>query len=317
MDTTSDPTNDPPMMPQDFPPDEGALSHKIDRPAQTAIPSPTSDVLRYRPGVAAVAAFILITCIASSVVRWADDRFFPDRPVSRVVCRGPDGGVEILPRGVTVGEALEAWEVDTAGIADKILESRVPDGSRITIVGTRAGRRVVIGELPASERYALGLDFDINRATVPDLALIPGIGEASAKKIVAYRKTRGDFLSERDLSVVPDLDKNKVRAITRHVSFGPAIGGGPRSEDVASVDAPGRGGTPGPSDKLTEGDPPIDINRATAADLMRIPGVGEVTADRIIDCRDKNGPFRAVADLERVGGIGKKKAEKIGGYVTF
>ncbi len=313
----SDPVKDSTPTLQPPPPHEGTRSPNNDRTTDTAIPSPTSGVLRYRPGVAVVAAFILVICIASSVVRWADDRFFPDRPVSSVVCRGPEGGVEILPRGTTVGEALEAREIDITGIPDKTLERKIPDGSRITIVGTRAGRRVVIGELPASERYALGLDFDINRATVPDLALIPGIGEASAKKIVAYRKTRGDFLSERDLSVVPDLDKNKVRAITRHVSFGPAIGGGPRSEDVASVDAPGRRGTPGPSDKLAEGDPPIDINRATAADLMRIPGVGEVTADRIIDCRDKNGPFRAVADLERVGGIGKKKAEKIGGYVVF
>ncbi len=72
-----------------------------------------------------------------------------------------------------------------------------------------------------------------------------------------------------------------------------------------------------PADKLTEGDPPVDINGAEVLDLMRIPGVGKKTAERIIDCREKNGPFRTAADLEKVEGIGKKKAEKIGGYVKF
>jgi competence ComEA-like helix-hairpin-helix protein len=317
MDTTNVPIDYPPKIPQDLPSDEGTPSLKTDRPTRTLIPLPTSDVLRYRPGVAAVAAFILVACVASSIVRWADDRFFPDPPVSAIICRGPGDGVEILPRGTTVGEALEGWDVDTTGIADKTLDKKIPDGSRITIAEMRAGRRAVIEELSASERYALGLNFDINSATIPDLALIPGIGEASAKKIVAYRKAHGGFLSETSLRDVPGLGNDRARTITRYVSFGAATENEDESEDVASLDAAEDKRTTGPSDKLTQADPPIDINRAIAADLMRIPGVGEKTAARIIECRNRYGAFEAPDDLERVEGIGKKKAEKIGGYVVF
>ena len=286
-----------------------------DRPLKT--PPPTDDILRYRPGIAAVAALILFACIASYIVRWADNRFFPDPPVSRVVCRTPDGGIDILPRGTTVGAALEGWEIDTAGIKSKTLKRRIPDGSRITIVDTRTGRRAVVEELPAAERYALGLDFDINKASIPDIALIPGIGETSAKKIVAYRRTHGDFVSKAGLLEVPGLGNDKARIISRCVSFGSTIKDGPKSGDAAALTMPETAAPPGRPGKLTQGDPPIDINGADAADLVRIPGVGEVTAGRIIECREKNGQFETIADLERVEGIGKIKAERIGGYVRF
>lgn len=313
----SDPVKDSTPIPQPAPPDEGTPSPENDLPTETTAPPPSSDILRYRPGIVAVAAAILVACIASYIVRWSDNRFFPDPPVSRVVCRGPEGGIEILPGGTTVGEALEGWEVDTTGIGNKTLRRRIPDGSRITIVRTRTGRRAVIDELSPSERYALGLNFDINKAAIPDLALIPGIGEASAAKIVAYRKAHGDFMSEAGLREVPGLGNDRARMIACCVSFGSTIGPGSEPGDVASISSPENKGASGHSDKLTEDDPPIDINRAGLADLMRIPGVGKKTAERIIDCRGKSGPFMAVADLERVEGIGKKKAEKIGGYVRF
>lgn len=49
---------------------------------------------------------------------------------------------------------------------------------------------------------------------------------------------------------------------------------------------------------------PLDINVASATELESLPGVGPVLARRIVDHRDAHGPFTAVADLERVSGIG-------------
>jgi len=291
--------------------DSGSDAHPIQAPP------PEDDVLRYRPGVAAVGVVILVALIASYAVRWADERFSPDKPVALVVCRGPEGGVETLPRGTTVEEALAGWGVDTAGIADTALKRRVPDGCRISILDTRAGRRVHIDELLPAERYALGLDFDINRASAPDLALIPGIGKASAKKVVAYRWAHGDFVSEEALSAVPGLGKDRARIIARYVSFGGTIDDGSEARDAAFRDGPRGANPPGRAAKLTKDDPPIDINRAGVEDLMTIPGVGEVTAGRIVQCRENNGPFETVADLERVEGIGKIKAQRIGEYVRF
>lgn len=60
----------------------------------------------------------------------------------------------------------------------------------------------------------------------------------------------------------------------------------------------------------------IDINTADAGTLDRLPGVGPVISQAIIDYRNANGPFRSVEDLMKVKGIGPKKMEQIRPMVT-
>ncbi len=59
---------------------------------------------------------------------------------------------------------------------------------------------------------------------------------------------------------------------------------------------------------------PIDINTAPKQELMRLPGIGEVMASRIVAAR-KERPFSKPDDLLRVPGIGKKKFERIRPYI--
>jgi competence protein ComEA len=61
----------------------------------------------------------------------------------------------------------------------------------------------------------------------------------------------------------------------------------------------------------------INLNTAKKEELMKIPGVGDVTAKRIIEFREKNGRFVSVDDLKKVGGIGDKKLEKMKPYITI
>ena len=54
----------------------------------------------------------------------------------------------------------------------------------------------------------------------------------------------------------------------------------------------------------------IDINTATEKELMMVPGIGHVMAERIIAAR----PFRSADDLKKVSGIGNKKYAQIRPY---
>jgi competence protein ComEA len=60
----------------------------------------------------------------------------------------------------------------------------------------------------------------------------------------------------------------------------------------------------------------IDINRAETWLLEALPGIGEVLAQRIVDYRSENGPFRRIEDLLKVSGIGTAKFEQIKDYIT-
>jgi len=60
----------------------------------------------------------------------------------------------------------------------------------------------------------------------------------------------------------------------------------------------------------------VNVNAASAEELTTLPGIGPSYAKRIIDYREKNGPFKRVEDLLNVQGIGEKTLEKIRDRVT-
>ncbi len=60
----------------------------------------------------------------------------------------------------------------------------------------------------------------------------------------------------------------------------------------------------------------ININTATMDQLTQLPGIGTITAQRIIDYRDEHGPFQSVKDLLNVDGIGSGTLDNIRDYIT-
>lgn len=60
----------------------------------------------------------------------------------------------------------------------------------------------------------------------------------------------------------------------------------------------------------------VNLNTGSAAELETLPGIGEVTAGRIIDYREANGPFRSVDDLVHVQGISMKTINALRDLVT-
>ncbi len=62
--------------------------------------------------------------------------------------------------------------------------------------------------------------------------------------------------------------------------------------------------------------PPVNVNTATVEELAKLPGVGEVIAQRIVNHREKSGKFKKVDELLVIRGISRKKLEKLRPLIT-
>jgi competence protein ComEA len=56
---------------------------------------------------------------------------------------------------------------------------------------------------------------------------------------------------------------------------------------------------------------PVRLNTATLEDLDALPGVGPVTAQKILDYREQHGAFTSVDELDAVPGIGPARLEEL------
>ena len=97
--------------------------------------------------------------------------------------------------------------------------------------------------------------------------------------------------------------------VPRRVSASQALEatGGDSSEDVPAWTS--AAGTAGLGRKLS-------LSSATADQLDELPGVGPITAQKILDYRAEHGPFRSVDDLDAVPGIGPTRIEQLRDLVT-
>ncbi|QAT49838.1 helix-hairpin-helix domain-containing protein [Caproiciproducens sp. NJN-50] len=80
-----------------------------------------------------------------------------------------------------------------------------------------------------------------------------------------------------------------------------------------------------PSEKVASGLPSsasqirgkININTASAEELSNgLDGIGDVLSGRIVEYREKNGPFYSIEEIKNVSGIGDKIFEQIRGSIT-
>lgn len=106
------------------------------------------------------------------------------------------------------------------------------------------------------------------------------------------------------------ISAQPVRVETQNVLALPAS-----TPQSTAAGAPAASAGPAASPEAT-GDGLVDLNTATAEELMTLPGIGEKRAADIIADREANGPFRVPEDLTRVSGIGEGILEGLLDYVT-
>ena len=111
-------------------------------------------------------------------------------------------------------------------------------------------------------------------------------------------------------SAVVDPEDRDVKQVTER--RGPHQRGRDESDSrpPARPRAPKRQAPP-----LDHAGPPLDLNRATLGDLIRLPGVGPVLARRILEARETVGRFAGVDDLVGVRGVGSAKLDRLRPFV--
>jgi competence protein ComEA len=119
--------------------------------------------------------------------------------------------------------------------------------------------------------------------------------------------TRGADLAAVNLAA-PVVDGIQILVPRRVPNVTVAGGSGSAGDSAASAGLAG-----GPAAGVG---PKLSLATATAEELDELPGVGLVTAQKILDYRSQHGPFRSVDDLDAVPGIGPTRIEQLRELVT-
>lgn len=152
--------------------------------------------------------------------------------------------------------------------------------------------------------------------SVVGLVVNPGVVEVPAgARVVEAIERAGGLLPEANPASVnlaaPLVDGQQIVVGTEALPAG-EIAGGSGGADGSGADSAdsGAAGASEPSGQ-------ININTATATQLEELPGIGPATATKIIDFREKNGPFASIDALEEVPGIGPAKVEALRDVATI
>lgn len=174
---------------------------------------------------------------------------------------------------------------------------------------------VMVFDVPNISAQPKKEPIDLNSASEKELEALPGVGPATAKKIVAHRPYKSvDELSKAGLSA------KAIESLKPLVTVGgtpPAAQPGEASAKTAppvktraklqaAIEKPS-----GPAVKLAPGQK-VNINTASKEQLEALPGIGPVKAQAIIDGR----PYQKIEDIMKVKGIKQGEFNKIKDLIT-
>jgi competence protein ComEA len=125
-------------------------------------------------------------------------------------------GVYVFKTPPTLIEAVEkAGGFKESARFDEAQSSEVLERGTLLNVSKESPRevKIALGRMEARKLLAFAVPLDLNRVSVDDLCLIPGIGESLAREIVSYRERRKGFRSVEELKNVKGIEEKKYRSL--------------------------------------------------------------------------------------------------------
>jgi competence protein ComEA len=134
--------------------------------------------------------------------------------------RGRDG-IYFLTEGMTVEKALDLIGISGMNRKGNTDPNEISTGSIVTV---SPQGEVIIREMAAARKLALGLPVDLNHISEEELSLVPGIGEKTAYQIIQLRREIGRFKDIAELMALPGIKEKKLNSLKEHLVVMPRRG---------------------------------------------------------------------------------------------
>lgn len=125
-------------------------------------------------------------------------------------------GVYLFQNPPTVKEAIErAGGLKEIALFDTAPSSEILETGTLLTMAKESSQdiKVKIERMAANKLLVFSIPLDLNRVSMEDLCLIPGIGESMAREIMAYRERRKGFRSVEELKNVKGIGEKKFKSI--------------------------------------------------------------------------------------------------------
>lgn len=210
--------------------------------------------------------------------------------VVSIVCAVLGSGA-ILLSGVHTSSGMEQWQP---------LNGRVE-----SVLNEKAGGSAVDDK----QKQEQGSKQDANPASKQD-AVPSGSAQANENRNTADQaRSSGDELAAGQAA---NGSTHSDAGLAANAASGPAGTSSEQPPAGGSADAVSGSQT----DAGAQGKK-VNVNTAGLTELTDLPGIGEAKAKAILEYRNQHGPFKSVADLDKVKGIGPKMLEKMKPYIQL